>query len=381
MELIKSIIVSLIKTVLIVFTVFPIKRNKIIFYPTNGKYYCNLKYISQYLEKNCNEIKVIWIVKDNNANKFSCKKNTISFFYHVMTSKIIVFNNGFINYIPKRKNQIYIETWHGGGAYKKIGAVYKNIKNKYKRKRVLDAINNIDYIISSCNGFEKAFKEDTGVQKSIFLNTGMPRNDIFFYKTKIKEATDKVYERYHIKISKKIVLYAPTFRDHGFKNDLDIKLLINSLTKKFGNEYVLMLRCHPHIINRAFKEYKENDNIINVSLYPDMQELLCAADILITDYSSCMWDFSLMYKPCFIYANDLKDYKIERNFHTPIKEWPFPVAVNNEELRNNILNFNQDDYIKKVKQHHKLLGSFEKGTATKDVCKLIVNICNSNSKE
>ena len=105
-----------------------------------------------------------------------------------------------------------------------------------------------------------------------------------------------------------------------------------------------------------------------------MQELLCAADILITDYSSCMWDFSLMYKPCFIYATDIDQYKQERDFYTPMSEWPFPIATNTDELINNILNFNQEEYVEKVKQHHKALGSFEDGHACERVCKLIEDI-------
>lgn len=377
MEIIKSIIVCMIKLGLNILKYYPIKENKIVFYPTNGKYYCNLKYISQYIEENYQKIKIIWILKDNNINIDSCKKNSWQFFYHVMTSKIIIFNNGFINYIPKRKSQIYIETWHGGGAYKKIDAVYKNIKNRYKKKRVLNAINNIDYIISSCKGFEKAFKKDTGVRNAIFLNIGMPRNDTFFDKIMVENISGKIYEKYHIESSKKIVLYAPTFRDNGFKNDLDISGILYSLNKRFLSKYVLMLRCHPHTMGRIFEENKNSKDIINVSNYPDMQELLCATDVLITDYSSCMWDFSLMYRPCFIYANDLKDYEIERNFHMPIEEWPFPVATNNKELEKNIINFNQEKYIGDVKKHHEILGSFENGTATEKVCKLINNICNN----
>lgn len=116
-----------------------------------------------------------------------------------------------------------------------------------------------------------------------------------------------------------------------------------------------------------------------MSLYPDMQELLCATDILITDYSSCMWDFSLMYKPCFIYANDLEEYKIERNFHTPIKEWPFPLSINNDELIKNINDFDNNKYIKKVKEHHEKLGSYENGQASKKMCILINSICNKEN--
>ena len=115
--------------------------------------------------------------------------------------------------------------------------------------------------------------------------------------------------------------------------------------------------------------------MINVSGYADMQELICAADVLITDYSSSVWDFSLTGKPCFIYANDLSAYKEERNFYTPIEEWPFALAETNEELHENILNFDPEVYKHKVEEHHKELGSYETGHACEALYELLETLC------
>jgi CDP-glycerol glycerophosphotransferase len=84
-----------------------------------------------------------------------------------------------------------------------------------------------------------------------------------------------------------------------------------------------------------------------------------------------MWDFSLMYKPCFIFAPDLKKYLTVQGFYTPIEEWPFPIAETNEQLANNINGFNEDIYIQAVKQHHADLGSYEKGTAAEQFCRIL----------
>lgn len=375
MEFLKYIMAILIRFFLRSFEIIPIKRNRILFYPTNGQVYCNLKYIYLKLNKCDKDISVIWVLSDKVNNIKSCKKNSLSFFYYVMTAQVIIFNNGFLSYIRKREQQVYIETWHGGGAYKKIDAVYKNIHNIYKRKRAMYSVNNIDYVVSSSQEFSKVFKADTGISHAKFLPYGMPRNDMFFDTQFCKNINDKIYRYYKIDKKKKIVLYAPTFRNHGFASNLRPDALLEALYKKTGKEYVLMLRCHPHIVNTIFYGSINND-IINVSDYMDMQELLCAADVLITDYSSCMWDFSLMYKPCFIYAVDLNDYKNERGFHTPIVEWPFPIATNNQELEQNIINFNKNEYINKVKVHHDKLGSFEDGHATERICNLIKKFCN-----
>ena len=114
--------------------------------------------------------------------------------------------------------------------------------------------------------------------------------------------------------------------------------------------------------------------IINASQYPDIQELLCAADILITDYSSCIWDFSFTFKPCFIYAPDLKKYQDEQGFYTPIEDWPFPLAKTNQQLMENIIVFDDEKYKQAVKKHHADLGSYETGTACEQFCRAVFSI-------
>lgn len=121
---------------------------------------------------------------------------------------------------------------------------------------------------------------------------------------------------------------------------------------------------------------------MDLSDYPDMQELLLVADVLITDYSSCMWDFSLTGKPCFIYAADSEQYISERDFYTPMASWPFSIALNNEELRQNILNYNEKAYRQKVKKHHERMGICESGHASELVADAIYDYCfNHASKQ
>lgn len=380
MQFIKFFLVGVLRYVCYVFSVFPIKYNKIVFYPENGRYYCNLKYISEYIDKYDESITQVWILNKNvydmcgTNNIIVVNRKSIQSFYHLATSKIVIFNGILYPYFCKRNKQIYIETWHGGGAYKKIDAVYKNLKNYFERKRRMRIFHNIDYVISSCEKFSEVFCADTDTHNAKYLAYGMPRNDIFFNRKRMEQARDKVYKFYRISRNEKIVLYAPTFRDHGFQNILDSVALLKSLQDRFKNKFVLMLRCHPHITNSIFTE-NDTGNIINASDYADMQELLCASDILITDYSSCMWDFSLTYRPCFIFAPDLEVYKSERDFHTPVNEWPFPFANTNEKLSENILTFNEQAYVDKVQEHHNKLKSFEDGHATERVCNLIKRIC------
>ncbi len=180
---------------------------------------------------------------------------------------------------------------------------------------------------------------------------------------------------YNISKDRGIVLYAPTFRDNGMKLDLDVAELLASLEKRFHKKFILFVRSHPHVAKDIFAGAPQSDMAVDVSGYADMQELLAAADVLITDYSSSIWDFSFTGRPCFIYANDLASYKKERNFYTPIEEWPFPLAENNGELQRNISDFDEADYRGKVKAHQEALGSYETGHAAEALCELIEKLC------
>ena len=350
-----------------------IKHNRILFTTFNGKgYFCNPKYLSRCLEKK-DKYDIIWVLNDEISlpNTTCVKFMSLKYFYYYLSSKVIVTNLGFKSFISKPKKQIRIETWHGGGAYKKTDlAIIKDDFIKYRYRLVGE---DIDYYVSSCEKFSDVMAYAQSVKYEKFLPYGMPRNDIFFNEQEREYQNRLVRKKYNIDFNKKIVLYAPTWRDDG--RTLDVNNLCHCIDKlnNNGEQYCLLYRAHIGDTLQC-----KDLNAIDVSSYPDMQELLCAADILITDYSSCMWDFSLMYKPCFIYATDIDQYKQERDFYTPMSEWPFPIATNNEELVNNIINFDEAKYIEKVKQHHKALGSYEDGHSCEKVCKLIADICKVN---
>ena len=114
---------------------------------------------------------------------------------------------------------------------------------------------------------------------------------------------------------------------------------------------------------------------MDFSNYEDMQDLLIAADVMINDFSSSMWDFMLTGKPCFIFAIDLQHYINTTEVHTPVSEWPFPRATNNEELERNIIGFDEEKYSADCKSHYEMLGGCETGEATKLVCDRIYNVC------
>ena len=197
----------------------------------------------------------------------------------------------------------------------------------------------------------------------------MPRNAILLREH--EGIRDKVYRYFDIDRNKLLVLYAPTFRDSTdgvffLTNDkkLDISDCLEALEKRFGANFCFLFRAH-HAIANVYHD----GNFLSATDYPDMQELLCAADVLITDYSSCMGDMALMYKPVFLYVPDLTSYIKDRGFYWDIHSLPFPLAESNLDFVNIILHFDEQKYKKDVDRYFEKLGSVESVDSIEKTCR------------
>lgn len=366
----------IVKFLLHVFWIFPIRRNRItLLNRMSFTYGDNLKYLCKsVLENNAFDIEIIFPLKPNaeipqipiiNVKPFSLK-----YFRLLLTSSVIVTNSVGISYLPIRKAQIVINTWHGGGPYKKTGL---SVYNSYwmKKENILnDKVTT--YMLSSCEYCTKYEVPALGISHEKCINSGMPRNDIFFKNE--PQIIEKVKTSFDIKDNEKIILYAPTYRGNEwvgskrfYKSDINYTMLLRTLEKKFGGKWRFALRLHPGLKDVLI----EDKEILNFTTYPDMQELLYVADVVITDYSSLMWDFSLTHKPCFLYAPDIDDYEKTRGFYMPSAKWPYPIARNNDELNTIIQTFSQRDYEQSIINHHIESGSYEKGNACDITLKLI----------
>jgi len=361
----------------------PVKKNRVLLYVHNRKgYTCNPKYIAEALRKYGNIFELFWATSYpetvEHLRKIGItpvKFGSLDYYLKYFTSKIIITNDHLRAFLIKRENQFLINTWHASGNYKKIGfainydrGLFGTIKFKLQHKGA-------DMVISGCTAFTRDMPYSLGLPREVFVECGLPRNDIFFKEN--KELISSIKKHFGLEENIKIVLYAPTFRGSGkgtaSTNLLDVKRLIRSLHKRFGGEWVCLFRGH-YFYNSP-KELLPK-GFIDASDYDDMQELLYTADVLITDYSSCIWDFSLTYRPSFIYARDIDTYiQKDRDFYTPISEWPYPIARNNDELVYNIENFDESDYIAKVKEHHDKLGCCETGKASDFVAERIYAEC------
>lgn len=354
------------------FRVFPV-RNKVFFSSFEGRFIaCNPKYIYKYLKNRCgNQIKYVWEYNGEKRDGINTvKHNSLRYMYHIMTSRVIVTNTGISAVFPLRKNQTCINTWHGSGAYKKVGKDIDSKINGSSEKRMELTNRSTSYFVSGCKKFTEVMSGAIGLSINKFLPIGMPRNDFLVR----GDGYDLLEIKKKIGIDRdvKTVLYAPTFRGAtGAVNSFDCKISVDSLLKmfsqKFGGNWVFAYRCHYHMKS----DYNGIADSVDLSNYEDMQELLAVSDALITDYSSSIWDYSFTAKPCFLFCYDLQNYKSERDFYVPIEDWGFPIAENNDELMLSVAEFSYDKYLENMTKHHIELGSYENGTATEKICALI----------
>lgn len=369
---------KIIDTLMNIMKIFPIKKNRCLLYSSYGTTYgCNPKYISKKLVENYKELEVVWVL--NNPEKYSIegvkivKNMSLNYFYNLATSKVIVTNFRTPRNFKKRKNQKYIQTWHSSLRLKQIEKDAENSLPKEYLVQSKEDSEKIDYLLSGCKYSTNIFKRAFWYEGEI-LEVGTPRNDFIFNMDEKKRL--EIKKELGLKESDKVLLYAPTFRK---KNSLDIynmdyKELLKSLEKRFSGEWKILMRLHPHLINLSSQI--ENSNVLDVTKYDDIQELLGITDVLISDYSSLMFDFSITKKPCFLYVPDLEEYTLQdRKLYFKIEDLPFITALNNCELNEKISKFSYDKYEDELKEFLKKIGSFEDGNASKKVAKLIKEIC------
>lgn len=254
-------------------------------------------------------------------------------------------------------------TWHAGMGLKKAEKdVEQALDERYIKRSKYDS--KICNLMISGSAFQtNLIKKSFWYNKEI-LNCGTPRNDVFFQDTWNIRAD--VCVSLNIQSSSIIVLYAPTFR-RVFNPDIfnfNWDRIKNAIEKRFNKKAVLLVRLHPNIRNMISDlEFKfNNSDCINVSDYSDMQQLLIASDILITDYSSSMFDFTLTKRPCFLFTRDRNMF--DRGFYIPLSDLPFDLSENEDELEHQISHFDETLYLTKLDNFNKKIGSFEKGNAS-----------------
>ena len=374
----------------------PIIDNTVFFTSFGGQYSDNPKYISEKLHEIAPDINIVWACSNFDNKTFPDYVNKVlqdsyEYYSFLNRAKVVVDNYvgircfGFRNKksfllekLIKRKNQLCISTWHGT-PLKKIGAsTLDNNPGAY--------VTSCDICVAGC-GYTAKNLGNAYLIKDKTQITGTPRNDILF-----KKDIDKLALKSKLKlpVDKKIVLFAPTFRESIHKSGVmqfemfDIKKILTSLGDKFGGEFVFVFRVHHTVMEKIY-----NDEVIrnyeglvfNGNIGDDMAEYISVTDVLITDYSGSLFDFALTGRPCFLFAPDREHYEnVERGFYMEYDSLPFPISEDNEKFIADINGFSKEEYVAKVKTFLNRIGNKEDGKASERVSKYIVEFLKNEEK-
>jgi CDP-glycerol glycerophosphotransferase len=357
----------------------PLKKNRILIYSLKQHgYSCNLKYLTEYLmREHPGEFEILWAVKrPEDLEMLRCHGipavlvRDRGHFRYRMGAGIIVTNDEFYPMFLKRRGQLYVNTWHGGINYKKIG--YEGLEFTNPIQKLIYQMNNPcpDAFVSGSRSFTDTASFSFRFPKEIFLECGMPRNDILV-QPEDPERSRQIRKRLGIPEGKKVLLYAPTFRkgNHTPAGEMDFGRVLAQLSDRFGGEWTGMVRNH-YFVDTA----SGTEDILDVSKYEDMQELLMISDCLISDYSSCMWDYLLTDRPCFVFAPDAAAYEdTDRSFFIPMEKWPYPISETMDILCHKIAEFDPLQYTKKINNHRLEFGSHDTGVACKTLADLLLS--------
>ncbi|TAH71161.1 MAG: hypothetical protein EWM47_04675 [Anaerolineaceae bacterium] len=283
-----------------------------------------------------------YITKSETESVKSLKdvRKLLSFFfikpYHMARSKIILMDNVFLPmaYIRIKGNVKVIQLWHGTGTIKKFGQDVNSGRLKVLEKR---ANRNITHLIVNNKQTAKLYAKVFGVDLDRVYPVGLPKTDDIFNRMqrinrdKTNAEKNIIYEKYNLPMEKKLILYAPTFRDMNLGSDAVLKH-VEEMARKLPMNYILGLRLHPYVARMAQKLHI--DNVCDLSGERSLSLLMMASDLLITDYSSIIFEFCITKKPMIFFAYDLDDFTSSgRGFYNDYVSYvPGPIARNSKEV-------------------------------------------------
>ncbi|MBQ8431573.1 MAG: CDP-glycerol glycerophosphotransferase family protein [Clostridia bacterium] len=380
----------------------PVRKNVFVFTSFHGHYSDSPKYISQKIHELCDDIKIVWLLDDKWMSApppyVVCKRNKglDNLLYRGMAHVIVdnVYGQkefsqagkykfdkmifSLVSFLKKKHGQYVFTTWHGT-PLKRMG------RDQIGNTVVDFSCPNTTMVLG--NQFTLDIMHKLCFEKVPMKLLGTPRNDLLCSKS---VPTNAIKEALDLPVDKKVILYAPTFRNDGKdvegKNihrsglnqlkEMDFEQLFRTLSAKFGGEWVLVCRFHYHVESMVdweslSKQY--HGRIINGNLHDDMAEYLACTDVLITDASSSMFDYMLTHKPCFLYFPDLDHYKdVERGFYCDIATLPFPIATDFKALIDQIDGFREETYTEGVRSLIKNFGYVDDENSSERVAKYIL---------
>lgn len=365
----------------------PIRKKTIVFESFLGKQYSdNPKALYLYIKRHYPDYRLYWSVDRRKARNFDKKKLTVfprfglKWLLIMPRAEYWITNSRLPLWVPKPKGTTYVQTWHGT-PLKRLATDIKEIHMpgtntaKYK-KNFLKEVKRWDYLISPNAYSTEIFKNAFQFQGKV-IESGYPRNDILLNEND-KKTVRKLKKSANLPLDKKIILYAPTWRDNQFyrvgKYKFDLKLDLNKLKETLEGDYVIILRFH-YLVAEHLDLSKYEGFAIDFSQYEDINELYLMSDILITDYSSTFFDFANLKRPILFFVHDLEEYRDKvRGFYFNLEESaPGPLAKTTEQLITQLkeMEKNQFQMSENFDAFHRKYCYLEDGYATERVKKTL----------
>lgn len=323
----------------------PIKNNTILFESFFGNSYSDSpKYIYQYmLEKFGDQYQYIWVLNRKNTkvpgNPKQVKQFSLKYFYYLARSKYWVINIRLPKWIEKKKGHVFLQTWHGTPLKKLVFDMedvhLASSKSSYKMNFYTET-RNWDYLISANPFSTERFMSAFLYERDKILEIGYPRNDIL-KAPGLPEKAAEIKRKLGLPEDKKLILYAPTWRDDEYyeagKYKFDLKLNLQAMRSALGDAYAVLLRTH-YLIAGNLNLAGTEGFAYNVSSYDDISELYLISDLCITDYSSVFFDYANLRRPILFYVYDLDKYRdVLRGFYINIEtEVPGPLLYTTDEV-------------------------------------------------
>ena len=329
-------------------------------------------YLSMINDPRFADYRFVWAFVD--PDKYSIPKgrtvkvDTFSYYKTVLKARVWITNTTMTRALSfKGAKTFYLNTWHGS-AIKKIGCDAIGEKTFVSKGR-----NNTDLYLAQGEYDKLIFSHAFGVSPELIKVTGLPRNDELV-STDVQYRAQVIRQRLSIPEGKKVLLYAPTFREYVMKGSsfaLNLPVDFARWKKILGEKYVLLMRAHPAVAK--LMDIKENDFVKEVSSYPHLNDLMIVSDALISDYSSVFFDYAILEKPMFCFAYDYEIYQKERGLYFDIRKELGDEAIDTEDkLLSAILEMDEVERVALTK-HFREKYVEKYGTAAQSAIELIIN--------
>lgn len=362
--------------------VIPLK-NIVVFNSFNGKGMADdPKYIALELLRKRANYRLVWLLNDTKNHDIPdgiepVKLGSYKACYFLSVAKVWIDNcRGMSGWAYKRADQYYIQTWHSTLGIKKLGT--DNLKSSISaRKHVKREMSKVDLMYSNSDYRVEKYRNTFWYDGAI-IKCDLPRVSCIMNQP--EGIKDKICKWLSIPTYCKIAMYAPTFRDNNRDEfevyQYDFDRIRQSLEMKFGDDYVMLIRLHPHLRNSSVaKKFKFCDKVIDATMLPDMEELLCITDVLFTDFSSSMFDCSIGGKIVFLIAKDFLHYtKVNRELYfNPKTELPFDFCESEDELIDAIETFNYSTYSERCNMFYSSIGLEDHGNGDKVLADIVLS--------